>query len=79
MEAKAVAEPEIMDRGGRSKEIMDRGAGAKSFNHKIIECSLFVWIFAPWMGSSKDKMQICVILLSRSHQKIYNKTFIISF
>jgi hypothetical protein len=31
------------------------------------------------MGSSKDKMQIYVILLSRSHQKIYDKAFIISF
>jgi hypothetical protein len=64
---------------GRSKEIMDRGAGPKSFNHKITECSLFVWIFTPWMGSSKDKMQVCVILLFRSYQKIYNKAFIISF
>jgi hypothetical protein len=68
-----VAEPEIMDMGGRSKEIMDRGAGAKSFNHKIIECILFVWIFAPWMDSSKDKMQIRVILLSRSHKKYITK------
>jgi hypothetical protein len=66
----SVAEPEIMDRG-RSKEIMDRGAGPKIFNHKITECSLFVWIFTLWMGSSKDKIQICVILLS--------KAFIISF
>jgi hypothetical protein len=56
-----------------------RGAGPKSFNHKITECSLFVWIFTLWMGSYKDKIQIYVILLSRSHKKIYNKAFIISF
>jgi hypothetical protein len=37
-------------------EIMDRGAGPKSFNHKITECSLFIWLFTPWMGSSKNKM-----------------------
>jgi hypothetical protein len=55
------------------------GGRSKSFNHKIIECSLFIWIFALWMDSSKDKIQICVILLSRSHQKIYDKAFIISF
>jgi hypothetical protein len=42
--------------GGRSKEIMDRGAGPKSFNHKITECSLFVWFFTLWMDSSKDKI-----------------------
>jgi hypothetical protein len=52
-----VAEPETMDRGGRSK----------SFNHKITEYSLFVWIFILWMGSSKNKIQICIILLSRNH------------
>jgi hypothetical protein len=65
--------------GGRSKEIMDMGGGPKSFNHKITECSLFVWIFTLWMSSSKDKIQIYVILLSRSYPKIYNKAFIISF
>jgi hypothetical protein len=51
------------------QEIMDMGGQSKSFNHKITKCSLFVWIFAPWMGSFKNKIQICVILLSRSHQK----------
>jgi hypothetical protein len=36
-------------------ETRDRGR-SKSFNYKIIECSLFVWIFALWMDSSKDKI-----------------------
>jgi hypothetical protein len=54
------------------------GGRSKSFNYKITKCSLFVWIFAPWIGSTKNKIQICVILLSRSHKK-YNKAFIISF